>query len=67
MQEPIVFNYSILENLLYGKLNATNTEVYNATTISNANEFIEAPGQIKEDEEENKTAAKYIERMEESK
>jgi len=44
MQEPIVFNYSILENLLYGKLNATNTEIYNATTIANANEFIEAPG-----------------------
>lgn len=44
MQEPIVFNYSILENLLYGKLNATNTEIYNATTIANANEFIESTG-----------------------
>ena len=44
MQEPIVFNYSILENLLYGKLDASNSEVYNATTIANANEFIEGQG-----------------------
>lgn len=27
MQEPIIFNYSILENILYGKTNATNSEV----------------------------------------
>lgn len=27
MQEPIIFNYSILENVLYGKSNASNTEV----------------------------------------
>ena len=25
MQEPVLFNYSILENILYGDLNATNT------------------------------------------
>jgi len=25
MQEPIIFNYTILENILYGKLDATNT------------------------------------------
>lgn len=41
MQEPIIFNYSILENILYGKSNAKNSEIYNATTIANANEFIE--------------------------
>ena len=64
MQEPIVFNYSILENLLYGKLNATNTEIYNATTIANANEFIEAPGQIKEKEDEELTATELIKKME---
>ena len=64
MQEPIVFNYSILENLLYGKLNATNTEIYNATTIANANEFIEAPGQIKEKEDEESTATELIKKME---
>jgi ABC-type multidrug transport system fused ATPase/permease subunit len=27
MQEPIIFNYSILENILYGKINATNSEL----------------------------------------
>ena len=28
MQEPTIFNYSILENILYGKLDASNTEVH---------------------------------------
>lgn len=41
MQEPIIFNYSILENILYGKLNAYNTEVLEATGISNCDEFIQ--------------------------
>ena len=27
MQEPIIFNYSILENMLYGKLDANNSEI----------------------------------------
>jgi ABC-type multidrug transport system fused ATPase/permease subunit len=27
MQEPIIFNYSILENILYGKTNPTNSEL----------------------------------------
>jgi ABC-type multidrug transport system fused ATPase/permease subunit len=30
MQEPIIFNYTILENILYGKLDATNSEVLQA-------------------------------------
>jgi len=42
MQEPQIFNYSILENILYGKLKAHNSEVLEATSISNCNEFIEA-------------------------
>lgn len=41
MQEPIIFNYSILENILYSKLDATNTEVRKACEISNSLEFIE--------------------------
>ena len=41
MQEPIIFNYSILENILYGKLDASNTEIHEAAVISNAIEFIE--------------------------
>ena len=27
MQEPIIFHYSIKENILYGKLNAKNSEI----------------------------------------
>lgn len=30
MQEPLLFNYSLAENILYGKLTASNDEVYNA-------------------------------------
>lgn len=41
MQEPIIFNYSILENILYGKLDATNSEIYESAKISNCLEFIE--------------------------
>jgi len=51
MQEPIIFNYSILENILYSKLDATNTEVRNACDISNSLEFIEGKSdQFKLDE-----------------
>lgn len=28
MQEPIIFNYNILENILYGKTDAKNSEVH---------------------------------------
>ena len=31
MQEPIIFNYSIIENILYGKLDASNKEVLEAS------------------------------------
>lgn len=41
MQEPIIFNYTILENILYGKSEADNTEVLEAATISNCVEFID--------------------------
>jgi ATP-binding cassette, subfamily B (MDR/TAP), member 1 len=41
MQEPVIFNYSILENVLYGKSNATNTEICQAARVANATEFIE--------------------------
>ena len=41
MQEPIIFNYSILENILYGKSDATNAEVMDAAKTSNCLEFIE--------------------------
>jgi len=41
MQEPIIFNYSILENILYGNTKATNSEVLKAAEASNSSEFIE--------------------------
>jgi len=42
MQEPIIFNYTIIENILYGKSNATNTEILEAATVANAMEFIDS-------------------------
>lgn len=42
MQEPTLFNYSIKENILYGKLKASNEEIASAAQISNASEFIES-------------------------
>jgi len=41
MQEPNIFNYNILENILYGKLDATNDQVLAAAQLSNCVEFIE--------------------------
>ena len=40
MQEPNLMNVSILENILYGNLKASNSEVFEATSIANCNEFI---------------------------
>lgn len=42
MQEPIIFNYSILENILYGDLDASNAQVHSACELSNSLEFIES-------------------------
>jgi len=41
MQEPIIFNYSILENILYSKLDAKNSEVQSSCEVANAIEFIQ--------------------------
>lgn len=41
MQEPSIFNYSIKDNMLYGKLDAQNSELVNVATIANCLEFIE--------------------------
>jgi ATP-binding cassette subfamily B (MDR/TAP) protein 1 len=40
MQEPILFNYSIVENILYGKPEATNTEIDTSAQVANAIEFL---------------------------
>lgn len=41
MQEPTLFNYTIRENILYGKSFATDHEVRQAAVVANALEFIE--------------------------
>ena len=41
MQEPNIFNFNVLENILYGKLDATNTQVLEAAKKSNVLNFIE--------------------------
>lgn len=41
MQEPSIFNYSIQENLVYGKLDAKNSEIAKSAETANCNEFIE--------------------------
>lgn len=61
MQEPSIFNYSIKENVLYGKLKAKNSEIVDATTIANCNEFIEQGIQVSEDQS---TPASLIKAME---
>mmetsp|Transcript_6904 Transcript_6904/g.8251 ORF Transcript_6904/g.8251 Transcript_6904/m.8251 type:complete len:213 (+) Transcript_6904:3412-4050(+) len=42
MQEPQLFNYSIKENILYGKLTATNSEILESAQAANCREFIES-------------------------
>lgn len=42
MQEPTLFNYTITENILYGKEFASNQEVHQAADIANSLEFIES-------------------------
>lgn len=41
MQEPVIFNYTILDNILYGKSQASNTEIKQACELANCVEFIE--------------------------
>lgn len=40
MQEPTLFNYTIHENILYGKSESANSEIFEAAKIANALEFI---------------------------
>ena len=49
MQEPIIFNYSILENILYGKSDALNSEVEHSATISNCVEFLDKKAKLDDD------------------
>ena len=42
MQEPILFNTSIKDNILYGKLDASDEQVYKVAEMANALTFIES-------------------------
>ena len=42
MQEPTLFNYSVKENVLYGKPSASNAEVVAAVQVANARQFVES-------------------------
>ena len=46
MQEPILFNVSIKDNILYGYPEATNKQVRDAAKLANAIEFIENENNI---------------------
>ena len=41
MREHCLFNYSILENILYGERNASNQDVIDAVAIANAEDFVQ--------------------------
>jgi ABC-type multidrug transport system fused ATPase/permease subunit len=40
MQEPVLFNYTIADNILYGNLKATNKEILGCADAANATDFI---------------------------
>ena len=42
MQEPTLFNYTVKENILYGKSDAKDSDIREAAVIANAIEFIES-------------------------
>lgn len=54
-QEPILFNYNISENILYGKSDAYNSEVLDAARIANTMEFIQDQPQLQKKLEDSPT------------
>lgn len=42
MQEPILFNWSIKDNIMYGNMNASNFDIRKAALQANATQFIES-------------------------
>jgi ABC-type multidrug transport system fused ATPase/permease subunit len=42
MQEPVLFNYTIAENILYSKMDASNPEVKAVADAANCTDFIQA-------------------------
>ena len=54
MQEPILFNQSIKENILFGKPDATDLEIRRSCEQANALTFIETEAENKDKEETKK-------------
>ena len=50
MQEPSLMNCSIKDNILYGKSDANNSEIYFAAQLSNSIEFIKQMKNFKQNE-----------------
>lgn len=65
MQEPNIFNFNILENIVYGKLDALNSEIQKAAQTSNCIEFIEKKESLKDSGEE--TAQQLKDQLEKNK
>jgi ABC-type sugar transport system ATPase subunit len=42
LQEPLMFNNNIMENILYGNVNAKNSEIKQAAETANCEDFLEA-------------------------
>ena len=60
MQEPMLFNTNIAENIRYGKLDATDEEVYKSALRANAVGFIEGEKtDLKPEEEEKEVKEKF--------
>ena len=66
MQEPILFNTTIKQNILYGELDANDEEVYKAALKANAVGFIEGTTvDMKPEEEEKDVESKFEKKFEE--
>lgn len=62
MQEPVLFNYTITENILYGKPKASNSEILKSSEVANAIEFIENFDELRNQVDLN-TASGIIDQM----
>lgn len=63
-QEPILFNTTIKENIRYGKLDATDEEIYKAAYLANALTFIESNLEdLDKDEKFNKLRVDFREKV----
>jgi ABC-type multidrug transport system fused ATPase/permease subunit len=64
MQEPVLFNYTITENILYGKMDATNKEITDSAEAANCTGFVVAQ---KDREEVDESIQAIIKKFEDNK